>query len=210
MPDTQTQIQSRIQSPAGSHGGPATIGPNEDVVDLLLAQHARIEELFLLVIGSTGEARKDAFDDLVRLLAVHETAEEELIHPLVRTLPGAGGDAVVEDRLAEERQAKETLTTLIDGGVDADGFDTGILLLREAVLEHARHEERYEFNQLRQHVPAERLERMMTAFKAAEAVAPTRPHAGAESAVANVAAGPVLAVADRVRDAIRRAADSDR
>lgn len=199
MPDTKTAT--------ASHGLPATIGPVEDVVDLLLAQHARIEELFLLVTGSTGEARKDAFDDLVRLLAVHETAEEELIHPLVRTLPGAGGDALVEDRLAEERQAKETLTVLIDGGVDAAGFDTGILLLREAVLEHARHEERYEFTQLRQHLPVERLQRLTVAFKAAEAVAPTRPHPGAESAKANLAAGPVLAVADRVRDAIRRAAD---
>jgi hemerythrin superfamily protein len=188
-------------------GTPATIGPADDVVDLLLVQHARIEELFLLVTGGTGETRRQAFDDLVHLLAVHETAEEELIHPLVRTLPGAGGDALVEDRLAEERQAKETLTALIDGGVDADGFDAGILLLREAVLEHARHEERYEFTQLRQHVPVERLRKLATAFAAAEAVAPTRPHPGTESAKANVAAGPVLAIVDRVRDAIRRAAD---
>ena len=195
MPDTK------------SVGTPATIGPADDVVDLLLVQHARIEELFLLVTGGTGETRRQAFDDLVHLLAVHETAEEELIHPLVRTLPGAGGDALVEDRLTEERQAKETLATLIDGGVDADGFDAGVLLLREAVLQHARHEERYEFTQLRQHVPAERLRRLATAFAAAEAVAPTRPHPGTESAKANVAAGPVLAVVDRVRDAIRRAAD---
>ena len=66
---------------AASHGRPATPGPADDVVDLLLAQHARIEEQFLLVTGGTGEARRDAFDDLVRLLAVHETAEEEIIHP---------------------------------------------------------------------------------------------------------------------------------
>jgi hemerythrin superfamily protein len=197
VPDTRT---------AESHGAPATIGPADDVVALLLAQHARIEELFLLVSGGEGDARRDAFDELVRLLAVHETAEEELIHPLVRTLPGAGGDALVEDRLQEERQAKETLTTLIEGGVDADGFATGILLLREAVLEHARHEERYEFTRLRQHVPAERLRKLGSALQAAEAVAPTRPHPGVESAKANLAAGPALAVVDRVRDAVRRAA----
>jgi hemerythrin superfamily protein len=199
VPDTKTGTTSV--------GRPATTGPADDVVDLLLAQHARIEELFLLVSGSTGDTRRDAFDDLVHLLAVHETAEEELIHPLVRTLPGAGGDALVDDRLAEERQAKETLTVLIDEGVDADGFETGILLLREAVLEHARHEERYEFTQLRQHVQPQRLRKLATAFAAAEAVAPPRPHPGAASAKANVAAGPILAVADRVRDAVRRAAD---
>ncbi|WP_307813204.1 hemerythrin domain-containing protein [Micromonospora luteifusca] len=71
-------------------------------------------------------ARRDAFDDLVKLLGAHETAEEEVVHPLARSLPGSGGDAMVDDRLEEERQAKETLRTLIAGGVDADGFDTGI------------------------------------------------------------------------------------
>ena len=180
--------------------------PDDDVVDLLLAQHARIEELFLLVSGGEGEARKDAFDDLVRLLAVHETAEEEVVHPLGRTLPGAG-DAVIDDRLEEERQAKEILKTLVDGGVDAEGFDAGIVLLRESVLMHARHEERYEFPRLRQHVPAERLRALAGAVRAAEEFAPTRPHPGAESATANLIAGPPLAVLDRVRDAVRRAAD---
>ncbi|MFE9193616.1 hemerythrin domain-containing protein [Micromonospora sp. NPDC007208] len=187
---------------------PATPGPEEDVVDLLLAQHAQIEQLFLLVIGGTGDTRRDAFDDLVKLLAAHETAEEEVVHPLARTLPGGGGDAMVDDRLDEERQAKETLQTLIEGGVDADGFDTGIVLLRDAVLLHARHEERYEFPQLRQHVPVDRLRSLATAVRAAEASAPTRPHPSAQSAKGNLAAGPVLAVIDRVRDAVHKPSES--
>ncbi|MFF5219293.1 hemerythrin domain-containing protein [Micromonospora sp. NPDC000442] len=183
---------------------PATPGPQEDVVDLLLAQHARIEQLFLLVIGGTGDTRRDAFDDLVKLLAAHETAEEEVVHPLARSLPGGGGDAMVDERLDEERQAKETLQTLIAAGVDADGFDTGIILLRDAVLAHARHEERYEFPLLRQHVPADRLRALAAAVRVAEASAPTRPHPSAQTAKGNLAAGPVLAVIDRVRDAIRK------
>lgn len=184
-------------------GTPATPGPAEDVVDLLLAQHAQVEQLFLLVIGSTGQTRRDAFDDLVKLLATHETAEEEVLHPLARTLPGGGGDAMVDERLDEERQAKETLKTLVQGGVDADGFDTGIILLRDAVLAHARHEERYEFPLLRQHVPADRLRTLAAAVRTAEATAPTRPHPSAQTARGNLAAGPALAVIDRVRDAVR-------
>jgi len=189
-------------------GTPTTPGPQEDVVDLLLAQHAQVEQLFLLVIGSTGDTRRDAFDELVKLLAAHETAEEEVVHPLARTLPGGGGDAIVDDRLDEERQAKETLKTLISGGVDADGFDTGIILLRDAVLMHARYEERYEFPLLRQHVPAERLRSLATAVRSAEATAPTRPHPSAQSAKGNLAAGPALAVIDRVRDAVRKPSES--
>jgi len=187
-----------------ANGAPATPGPQDDVVSLLLAQHAQIEELFLLVTGSNGQAKTDAFNDLVRLLAVHETAEEEVVHPLSRTLPG-DNDAQIDERLAEERQAKETLKVLIEGGIDADGFDQGLLLLRTSVLEHARHEERYEFPRLRQHLPADRLRQLATAVRAAEAAAPTRPHPGAESATANAVLGIPLAVVDRIRDAIRDA-----
>ncbi|TDC44144.1 hemerythrin domain-containing protein [Micromonospora sp. KC213] len=182
----------------------------EDVVDLLLAQHARIEQLFLLVIGGTGDIRREAFDDLVKLLAAHETAEEEVVHPLARGLPGGGGDAMVDERLAEERQAKETLRTLVAGGVDAEGFETGIILLRDAVLTHARYEERHEFPRLRQHVPAEQLRGLAAAVRAAEATAPTRPHPGAQSATANLAMGPALAVIDRIRDAVRKPSEGKR
>jgi len=183
---------------------PATPGPEPDVVDLLLTQHAQIEELFLLVTGGEGDIRRDAFGDLVRMLAVHETAEEEVIHPLSRTLPG-GNDDMIDERLDEEREAKETLKTLIEAGIDADGFDEGVLLLRKSVLEHARHEERYEFPRLRQHVPPDRLRLLAGAVRAAEAAAPTRPHPGAESATANAVAGVPLAVIDRIRDAVRGA-----
>jgi hypothetical protein len=174
------------------------------VVDLLLAQHARIEELFVLVSGSTGDAKREAFDDLARLLAVHETAEEELIHPLGRDLAD-GGDALIDDRLEEERQAKQILVTLIETGVNDHGFDTALLLLRDAVLTHARYEERYEFTQLRAKIPADRLRTLASAVRAAEALAPTRPHPGTESAKKNLALGPPLAIIDRARDLIRKA-----
>jgi hemerythrin superfamily protein len=179
-------------------------GADVDVVDLLLTQHARIEEQFLLVIGASGKEKQQAFDDLVRLLAVHETAEEEVVHPLSRTL--GDSDGIVDDRLDEERQAKEMLQTLLEAGADSDGFEASLLLLRNAVLTHARHEERYEFPQLRAKVPADQLRRLAGVVRAAEAAAPTRPHPGIESATANIVVGPALAVADRARDLIRDAA----
>jgi hypothetical protein len=183
-------------------------GTDLDVVDLLLTQHARIEEQFLLVAAApAGPAKQDAFDDLVRLLSIHETAEEELIHPLSRGLVPGGGQEI-DDRLAEERQANDILAQLANGGVDADGFDQALLLLRNAVLMHARHEERYEFPHLRAKVPPAQLRALAPALRAAEALAPTRPHPGTESAKANLLAGPVLAVADRARDLIRDATNN--
>jgi hypothetical protein len=74
-----------------------------------------------------------------------------------------------------------------------------------AVLEHATREERYEFMQLRAAHPARRLVALAGAVRAAEAVAPTRPHPGVETATANLVLGPPTALVDRVRDAIRTA-----
>ncbi|MBF9130734.1 hypothetical protein I0C86_17470 [Plantactinospora sp. S1510] len=43
------------------------------MIDLLLAQHARIEELFRTVAAAEGRSKRLAWQDLVELLAVHET-----------------------------------------------------------------------------------------------------------------------------------------
>jgi hypothetical protein len=43
---------------------------------------------------------------------------------------------------------------------------------------------------------------MGRAVELAEAIAPTRPHAGVESQISNLMAGPFAAMIDRARDAI--------
>jgi hypothetical protein len=188
---TQTQTQTR----------------ELDAIDLLLEQHAHIEDLFRAVLKASGDARREAFDDLVRLLAMHETAEEEVIHPLARRRVD-GGDAVIERRLEEEREAKQMLAGLVDMADRGDGaldesFEVELRRLRLAVLAHARKEERCEFGWLRHAVGEDRLRTLAGAVRAAEALAPTRPHPSLQSPMAHVALGPALAVADRVRDALR-------
>lgn len=44
---------------------------------------------------------------------------------------------------------------------------------------------------------------MAAAIKAAEAMAPTHPHPGVETAVRNIVVGVVAAVTDRTRDLVR-------
>ena len=46
---------------------------------------------------------------------------------------------------------------------------------------------------------------MAKAVLAAEAIAPTRPHPGVESAKANFAVGPFASMLDRARDLIKQA-----
>jgi hemerythrin superfamily protein len=183
-------------------------GGQDDVVALLMRQHGDIRNLFDEVERAEGGERRDAFRRLVHLLAVHETAEEEVIHPSARRAFD-GGEQVVEDRLAEEKQAKEKLSRLDDMDTDDPQFMPMLLKLRTEVTEHARAEERYEFTQLRRRMSPERLAAMAKAVKAAEAMAPTRPHPGVETAVENVALGPMAAVMDRTRDAVRKALGMD-
>ncbi|MET7292437.1 hemerythrin domain-containing protein [Streptomyces griseoloalbus] len=181
---------------------------DDDVVALLTRQHGDIRNLFDEVEATEGEERRDAFRRLVRLLAVHETAEEEVVHPFARRgLPG--GEQVVEDRLAEEHAAKETLAALDEMDTGDPQFMPQLLKLRKAVQEHARAEERYEFTHIRRSTDATSLATMAKAVKAAEAMAPTRPHPGVESGAKNVALGPVAALMDRTKDTVRRAMGKD-
>jgi hemerythrin superfamily protein len=181
----------------------AQTGTDRDVVDLLLEQHDEIKSLFGQVQQAQGAVKQELFQDLVRLLAVHESAEETVVHPVARrTLDD--GDQEVQRRLDEEDRAKKELAALYDLGVAHPDFDRRLQAFAAEVTEHATREEAEEFLRLRGTVQADRLRTMAGALRAAEKAAPTRPHPGApESAVGNVLAGPPMAVFDRVRDAVR-------
>jgi hemerythrin superfamily protein len=183
-------------------------GENDDVVALLRQQHNHIRDLFAEVENATADDRAESFRRLVRMLAVHETAEEEVVHPAARRL-FQDGEQVVDDRLKEERAAKEKLSRLDDMNPDDPEFMPALRELRADVLQHAASEEQYEFPRLRENAGAQQLAMLATAVRAAEAMAPTRPHPGAETAAENIAVGPMAALVDRTRDAVRKAMGND-
>ncbi len=179
---------------------------DQDVVDLLLAQHEEARSLFGQIASSTGKAKKGSFDRLVRLLAVHETAEEMVVYPVVRG-SGPDGDRLADARTAEESEAKSALAELEKIGVDHAEFDAKLATFQELVDSHAQNEEREIFPLLRSTQSAEQLAKMAHSVELAERTAPTHPHPhGPESAVGNTLVGPFVAVVDRVRDALRRRA----
>ncbi len=178
---------------------------SQDVVDLLLEQHEEVRRLFAEVEQQTGDEQRDAFEELVRLLAVHETAEEEVVYPAVRKMVD-DGDSLADARTAEESEAKSALSELEKLGVDHEDFDAKLEACKQLVLAHAENEEREVFPGLRESHSVEQLRSMAGGVRAAESLAPTHPHPhGPESAVGNIAVGPFAALADRVRDAIRKA-----
>ncbi|MGK5546153.1 hemerythrin domain-containing protein [Streptomyces sp. URMC 127] len=187
-------------------GYPDTAGQRPesiDVVALLMNQHAEIRSLLDEVLERTGEERRHAFRRLVHLLAVHETAEEQVVHPYARRAT-EGGEHVVADRLKEEDEAKRTLKRLEHMDPDGPAFVEEFITLRDSVRAHARAEETYEFTRLLDAGDPARLQALAKAVRAAEAVAPTHPHPGTETAGKNALFGPPAAVADRARDAVRK------
>ena len=172
---------------------------DKNVVELLTSQHHRIRDMFAQVREAGPDDKQRLFDDLRKLLAVHETAEEMVVHPAARL---HGASAVVDDRLAEEHDAKQVLETLDGMSVDDPQFGQRLAMLERMVLEHAENEEKEEFPLLLEGASTPELRVMSAAVLAAEAIAPTHPHPGVESAVANTAVGPIASVVDRTRDVV--------
>ncbi len=177
----------------------------DDLIATVRSDHLEIKDLFSQVTSALGvDAKREAFERLVRKLAVHETAEEEVVHPLLYQAPG--GDSVAQARVDEESKSKELLSDLEKMGVDHAEFDARFAHLRSEVLAHAEREEQEEHPKLEQAVDEEKLRQLAGVFRAAESMAPTHPHPkGPDTALGNMVVGPFAAIADRARDAIRNA-----
>jgi hemerythrin superfamily protein len=182
-----------------------SISSAQDVVEYLKAQHETIKELFVETLDAADTAERErAFTRLRTLLAVHETAEEMMVHPRVRRKI-ENGDAVVDARLAEEHDAKEALAQLEKMDIGTAEFTKALIHLQAAVLAHAENEETEEFPLLEEQLDEAELQKLTVAVQAAERIAPTHPHPGVELGVANFALGPFVSLLDRARDAIGRA-----
>ena len=182
--------------------------PTDDVVSVLASQHERarallaeLHETVAAVADITGDMA-EPFQELVRLLVGHEAAEELVVYPALRSELEEG--RLVEDRLAEEHEAKQLLARvekMADGFFE---FPAALAELEAKVLAHAEQEERTVFPVLEQRLPADDRRRLAADVLYAAARAPSHAHAHSpESGLGNAAVGPVLATIDRLRDARR-------
>jgi tRNA A37 threonylcarbamoyltransferase TsaD len=133
------------------------------------------------------------------MLARHETAEEMILRPLTKKVPG--GDTIADERFAEENESKVQLAALEKLDVDSADFTTSFSTFRTAVLAHAKAEERLEFPALRQNIDEETLQKATGKLQKAEASAPTHPHPTAKNNAMNYVAGPFASMLDRAKDA---------
>lgn len=177
-----------------------TSSNGNDLVSEILRDHEEIKRLFAALKAADDHDDRDrAFGDLMMKLAVHETAEQEVLHPITR-----GETEATDIHIHQEKSAEKLLSRLEKMGVDDDDFDAALAELEKDVLAHADSEERTELPLVTERVERDQLEAMGTLFRAAEGAAPTRPHPmSPTSAVGNAVVGPLVAITDRLRDALR-------
>ncbi|MEU0112634.1 hemerythrin domain-containing protein [Streptomyces bobili] len=178
-----------------------TLG-GENVVDVLTRQHRQIKLAFLQA-ALPGPQRRRNFDRLMRLLSVHEAAEEAHVHPVARRVLRQGRE-LAANRLREEKEAKQLLINLRRTGPHATGYLRRLNEVRRAVTRHAAREEREEFRALRRVLSPTRLRILGAEVKLAHAYAPTRPHRWVNSEAQNKLAAPFLGPFDRALDAVHR------
>ncbi|MHB8293503.1 MAG: hemerythrin domain-containing protein [Acidimicrobiales bacterium] len=185
----------------GSNGNQA----EQDVIDMLLQDHQEVKSLFAKFDTVAAGGRGEVFSQVSRELALHETAEEEVIYPLFRKdVSGAG--AIADQRIGEEKKAEELMAEMEAMSPESPGFLQKFRELERGVLAHAEQEEREVFPKLRVQESPETLVQLAAVLSAAKKMAPTHPHPDAPSTPpGNMLSGPFLAMADRARDAVNSA-----
>ena len=184
-----------------------SIHGTSDVVALLKRQHEELRSLFGEVLAAEGPAREDAFFALRCLLAIHETLEEEVVHPAARGARGIGEEEV-ERRLREEKEATIALAALEPLEVDTRAFEVKFRSLQSAVLAHAAAEEAEELDLMSNELDEEQLVRARKAERLADSLLPEHPHRGFESTATTMFVGPFARLVNRTRDLLgRRDAD---
>jgi len=181
---------------------------NQDVVDLLTADHHEVLALVEQIPSAEPERRRDMADTVIAELMRHSVAEEMYVYPAMRDqLPD--GESEVQHDIEEHQQLEEVMKEL-ESVDSADPRFLETLGRLEAVLrDHVSDEESDQFPQLRSRFSTAELVEMGQKVETAKKAAPTRPHPGApHSELFHKTVGPGVGLVDRLRDKLSGRANS--
>ncbi|MEV8073247.1 hemerythrin domain-containing protein [Streptomyces pseudogriseolus] len=134
-----------------------------DVVELILQDHRRMEELFRRM-RSVEDDRGAALREFSDLLVAHALAEESKVYPALKRYKNIEDDEV-EHGEEEHDEGNQALLALLEVEEIGGGeWDEKLEELVEAVTHHADEEERTILNGARENVAMERREELGKAF----------------------------------------------
>ncbi|WP_199442503.1 hemerythrin domain-containing protein [Umezawaea beigongshangensis] len=137
-----------------------------DVVDLILDDHRRFEELFRDLRDRSSD-RPAVLGELAALLVAHAEAEEAKVYPALRRYKEIDDDEV-EHGAEEHAEGHQALLALMEiSDTTSDEWEEKLEELVEAMNHHVDEEERTILNDAREQVPDERRAQLGTDFLAA-------------------------------------------
>jgi hemerythrin superfamily protein len=184
----------------------AMTGARADAIELLMSDHREVEQLFkqFEAAGNDAGVASYAADKIITELSIHAAVEEQILYPMMRKVdPDQSG---LVDHSLDEHQEVKTLLDKVDGKPADDPEIRQIFAqIKSAVEEHVSEEEGKLFPALRSKVKQDELMALGEKMAKAKALAPTHPHPNAPNTPpGNLMLGPVAALADKVRDALRK------
>ncbi len=134
-----------------------------DVVELILADHRKFEELFR-TLRDRGSDRSTALSELAALLVAHAEAEESEVYPALKRYKEVD-NAEVDHGAEEHAEGHQALLALMEvSDTQSDEWESKLEELVEALNHHVDEEERTILNDARQEVPDERREELGRLF----------------------------------------------
>jgi hypothetical protein len=123
-----------------------------DVIDLILEDHRRFEDLLRMIRDSSSD-RETARRAFATLHVAHAVAEEEVVYPVLRR-KRAIGEHEAEHGEEEHAEGHEALLALMElKGTDTPSFDDALEELSAVVQHHLVEEELTILNPARDDVP---------------------------------------------------------
>ena len=183
-----------------------------DAFEVLAKDHAEVRQMLTqLELGAVRQGgagaeqltqRRKLAQQLVIEASRHEAVEEMYFWPAVREhLPN--GDQLADTAIGQEDEGKEVLDKLDKLNVGDPEFEKLLAEFTRAGREHIDYEETQVWPGLRAALTAEQSQEIGKKIEAGKKTAPTRPHPRTPSSPGVLkATGPVVAAADKARDAI--------
>ncbi|MEU9593939.1 hemerythrin domain-containing protein [Streptomyces sp. NPDC048219] len=140
--------------------------PSHDVVELILRDHRRMEDLFRTMRNAEAD-RAAALAEFANLLIAHASAEEDKVYPALRRYKNVDDDDV-DHSVHEHEEGNEALLALLEvEDTASEEWEDKLEELVTAVNHHADEEERTLLNDARENVADERRAELGRAFEEA-------------------------------------------
>lgn len=114
-------------------------GSEQDVFELLKADHRRVEELFTTFEDADKRSRSDIAEKALRELEIHAAIEEELVYPAIRE--AIDQDDLMDQAREEHHVAKLLIKELAKMNAGDEEFAPKFKVLGEIVRHHIEEEE---------------------------------------------------------------------